>query len=340
MLNFAQHHCRINTYGNSFTECSQTSDGETWQEALAAHFGEPLRNFGVGGYGVYQAYRRMLREEQASSAEYIILNVWSDDHFRSLHRWRWLHVDRPAPSRGGLPEDAVLSVFGTMPWAHLRFDPETGAFEECENPYSTPESRYQLCDRDHVCTAFKDSLPVQVLMAQQGATDADVGALRRIAVALEMRYDFSSPEATAETAQALLQTVALRSSMTVVDKARAFADAEGKRLFVLLSYSAEDVIRACWGLRRFDQPFVDYLRESAFPFVDTLESHIEDFAWFGCSPEEYVTRYYIGHYNPRGNHFFAFAVKDAIVAWLDPNPPTYREGGPALRSLADGLARA
>ena len=41
--------CRINTYGNSFTHCDQVSDGETWQEVLAAHLCEPLRNFGIGG---------------------------------------------------------------------------------------------------------------------------------------------------------------------------------------------------------------------------------------------------------------------------------------------------
>ena len=66
--------CRINTYGNSFTQCSQTSDGETWQEYLAAHLGEPIHNFGVGGFGVYQAYRRLLRTEQTEDgAEYLIL---------------------------------------------------------------------------------------------------------------------------------------------------------------------------------------------------------------------------------------------------------------------------
>ena len=64
MLNYADQPCRINTYGNSFTQCQQVSDGETWQEYLAAHMGEPIRNFGIGGYGVYQAYRRMLREEK------------------------------------------------------------------------------------------------------------------------------------------------------------------------------------------------------------------------------------------------------------------------------------
>ena len=55
--------CRINTYGDSYTQCAQVNDGETWQEILAAHFLEPIRNFGVGGYGVYHAWRRALLTE-------------------------------------------------------------------------------------------------------------------------------------------------------------------------------------------------------------------------------------------------------------------------------------
>jgi hypothetical protein len=69
---YAGRKCRINTYGDSFTQCHQVSDGETWQEYLAGHLGEPIRNFGMGGYGVYQAYRRMLREERTDhGAEYL-----------------------------------------------------------------------------------------------------------------------------------------------------------------------------------------------------------------------------------------------------------------------------
>ena len=29
MINYAGHPCRINTYGNSYTQCAQVSDGET-----------------------------------------------------------------------------------------------------------------------------------------------------------------------------------------------------------------------------------------------------------------------------------------------------------------------
>src|SRR5438093_3983321 len=81
--------CRINTYGNSFTHCHQVSDGETWQEYLAAHLGEPIRNFGVGGYGVFQAFARLRRMEQtAMKAPYLIFNIYDDDHRRTVMPWR------------------------------------------------------------------------------------------------------------------------------------------------------------------------------------------------------------------------------------------------------------
>ena len=44
----------------------------------------------MGGYGVYQAYRRMIREERTDhGAEYLILTICSDDSTRSLYRARW-----------------------------------------------------------------------------------------------------------------------------------------------------------------------------------------------------------------------------------------------------------
>lgn len=43
--------------------------------------------------------------------------------------------------------------------------------------------------------------------------------------------------------------------------------------------------------------------------------------------EDYRKLYFIGHYNPRGNHFFAYSIRDKIVCWLDPKPITYRDPG-------------
>ena len=54
--------------------------------------------------------------------------------------------------------------------------------------------------------------------------------------------------------------------------------------------------------------------------------HARDFKDFGGSLEDYRKRYFIGHYSPHGNHFFAFAIKRQIVEWLDPKPITYQPG--------------
>jgi len=103
-------------------------------------------------------------------------------------------------------------------------------------------------------------------------------------------------------------------------------------LLVLLSHSEQRVIDVCNGLPRIDQPFVSYMQEEGIPFVDTLDKHAKDFEAFNCTPEEYCRRfYYSGHYTTAGNHFFAFAVKDGLVNWLEPRPPAYDPvKGPSL----------
>jgi hypothetical protein len=50
----------------------------------------------------------------------------------------------------------------------------------------------------------------------------------------------------------------------------------------------------------------------------------EDYKSFRIPYDQYQKRYFIGHYSPAGNHFFAYAIKDTIVNWLDPKPITYQ----------------
>ena len=54
-----------------------------------------------------------------------------------------------------------------------------------------------------------------------------------------------------------------------------------------------------------------------------MEAHRRDFAQFNLTVDEYIRRYWIGHYNPRGNFFQAFAIKDKLVELLDPKPISY-----------------
>lgn len=79
------------------------------------------------------------------------------------------------------------------------------------------------------------------------------------------------------------------------------------------------------GEPRVDQEIVDFLEKNNFNYFDMNQVHAEDYKGFKLSQEEYYQRYFIGHYNPKGNHFFAFSIKPRIVEWLDPPPFTYRK---------------
>ena len=148
---------RINTYGNSFTQGAQVSDQETWQEYLAAHIGEPIGNYGVGGFGVYQAYRRLIRaEETDEGAEYVILYIWGDDHHRSFFCCR--RVSYP------IQRSAVPAMFEGNFWAHLEMDMENGHLVEKEALLQTPESLYNMTDPDFMYDALKDDLMLQMTL--------------------------------------------------------------------------------------------------------------------------------------------------------------------------------
>src|SRR5579859_2987948 len=135
MINGLDQPCRINCYGDSFTQSQQVSDDETWQERLAAHIGEPIRNFGIGGHSVFTAYKRALRMEVGEcSAEYLLLTIYDDDHVRNLDASRWVRTQWNEKDR---PKDRAWPLHG-LPWSHLRYSLSEGSFVEL--PSLCPDS--------------------------------------------------------------------------------------------------------------------------------------------------------------------------------------------------------
>jgi hypothetical protein len=321
---YAGKKCRINTYGDSFTQCHQVSDGETWQEYLAGHLGEPIRNFGMGGYGVYQAYRRMIREERTDhGAEYVIFYIWGDDHIRSLLRCRHAIIFRWWNHQGG-------RAFHNNFWPNVELDLAAGRFVEKENLLPTRESLYQMTDPQRMVDLLKDDLALQLFACKLGLIrDLDRRAVDALAVHLECPVDWGRESDLPAQAGELLDRYSLRATLFVLDKAREFALQNNKRLLVVLfdPYRVMNELRQ--GGKRFDQPVVDYLMREKFSYFDMNEVQLRDFQKQKLPYDEYMKQYFIGHYNPRGNHFFAYAIKDTVVPWLDPKPITYQNPDPA-----------
>src|SRR5262249_28962502 len=117
---------------------------------------------------------------------------------------------------------------------------------------------------------------------------------------------------------------AVFSTIKIVEMAERYARESGKELLVVLSYSRRSVRSYLKGESVFDQRLLDYLRQHNHPFLDLREVHLAEFKTFKFDEDSYLDRYYIGHYGPAGNFFFAMALKNRVTDWLNPSSPTYR----------------
>lgn len=327
MIRYAGTPCRINTYGNSFTQCQQVSDGETWQEVLTAHLCEPIRNFGVGGHSVYQAYLRMKREEMKTPAEYIVFNIYDDDHYRSLVSWQG--------GKAGA-EQYTFHICPTSPY--VKVNPTTGEFVKRKNLCPTPESFYNLCNADWVYETFKDDFTLKIKWAQanvkEGTPEESYSTIVGLARTHGIKTCVDSVETMLKTLNTLYTKAAIFASMRIVEKIEKFADTNGKKVLYVLSFCSDNIARKIEDGHRFDQEFVDFLQRKGLPYVDMMEAHIADYAQFKTGVKDYLKRYYIGHYNPLGNFFLAFAIKGRLVKMLRPKPISYEWNVPNYNYIA------
>jgi hypothetical protein len=331
MINYADRPCRINTYGDSYTQCAQVSGGQSWQELLAAQFHEPIRNFGVGGYGVYQAYRRLMRTEADPklAAEFLVLNMWDDDHKRNLDAARWVRVawmcrDLPRGGKNAYP------VHG-FPWAHMRYDLEKGTFIELPGMCKKASDLRKLVGKENFINAFKNDHVAQLYCLGQGGS-APVNQLEPIAEALGVKVDLRNPRTRQAEADKLHLAYGMRASMWIVDQLKVWAKKQKRKLMIQLSYDVPTVKTYLKTGARWDQPMLNYLNKSGVPYVDALKAAGTEYKAFKLPIDQFLARHYVsragaqvfGHYNAYGNFWYASAVRQPIVDWLSPKPPAYR----------------
>ncbi len=322
VMAYAGQPCRIHTYGDSFTSCEQVNDGETWQEYLAVHLQEPIRNFGIGGYSVYQSYRRMLLQEAETPAPYIVFNIYYDDHYRNLTGWRNIRNGGNSPNR---------KEVASPPLPYVKVNPATQQFVECENSCPTPESTRQLCDIDWVFDQFKDDLTLKVIIAQRnmaaGTPELSYAEIGALAAEHGLKTKVDSPQSLHEAVDTIFTNAGLYASMRIVEKVEAFAAEHHRKVLYVLSYGRKAFRKTEETNRRFDQSFIDFMNAKKLPYVDLLQAHRQDFAERKLEIGQYLERYWIGHYSPPGNFFAAMAIKDPLIEMLQPKPLSYNPTG-------------
>jgi len=216
----------------------------------------------------------------------------------------------------------------TLPYVAVNV--KEGKFEERPNACPTPESFYNLCDLDWCVEKFKDDFSLQIMLAHLNAKtkNPELGYADALKLAtthgIVTRID--TAEGLSKTADDLHHQSAYFASQKIVGKVDAFAKQHGKKVLFVLSYPPKSAQRFLKEGTRADQPFVDFMKKRGAPFVDLMEAHAADFAQFKGEIKDYLMKFWVGHYNPRGNQFCGFAILPRLVEMLEPKPIPYRAG--------------
>ncbi len=79
----------ISSYGDSITFCRHVNDNQTWQYYLSEFTKSNVKNFGVGNYGLDQAFLRLKKQiKKDDKSKIILLGVCPETIRRNLSLWK------------------------------------------------------------------------------------------------------------------------------------------------------------------------------------------------------------------------------------------------------------
>lgn len=214
-------------------------------------------------------------------------------------------------------------------WANLEMNLDTGNFQEKTNLPPTVESLYNTTEPQWMVEHLKDDLALQLFAYKMGyITNLDREVVGKLAACLKFPFDWSQRANLQSQAGALLDCYSLQATCVILEKARDFARQHDKKLLVVLFDPYRAMTETKDTGKRYDQGIVDYLAREKFNYFDMNEVQLCDSKKYNISYRDYMKQYLVGYYNPRGNHFFAYLIKDKVVEWLDPKPISYGRPDP------------
>ncbi|MFH1755203.1 MAG: hypothetical protein ABIA59_05820, partial [Candidatus Latescibacterota bacterium] len=111
---------RIAAFGDSFTHCDDVGNEDTWQERMnAASEKVEVINFGVGGYGLDQAFLRYQQDGIHFNPHIVFIGFMPENIYRAVNVFRPFYVPATgiplAKSRFALKDDMLVLLGNPMP---------------------------------------------------------------------------------------------------------------------------------------------------------------------------------------------------------------------------------
>jgi len=292
---------RVAALGDSFVYGSEVNDSAAWPALTERLFPElEVLNYGVGGYGVDQAYLRFCTEGMALSPQIVIVSFTTDDLRRVVNVYRRFISNRELPlikprflldSRGDLallpnpaPHRSDYERYEREPRAVI----ELGRYDDWYEPAIYREPLYDY------------SMTVRLLSSFWIRVSRRYFAANRL-----FRNGEFNPTSSA-----------FRIQLALFQQFAAATERAGARPIIAVLPDRESVMQARRGRRTFLTPLVETLAAHGLEYVDVTRAFVDSTAR-GDAADWFMPG---GHYSPAGNAIVARWMGRELLARSGPHP--------------------
>jgi len=285
------HTLRIAAFGDSYVYGSEVDNPSAWAALIEADDSHvELLNYGVGGYGVDQAYLRYLLEGADLHPQIVMMGFTTDDIGRVVNRYRRfvdghdLVLFKP---RYLIDQKGDLTLLDAP--VHDR--------QGYERVLANPQEIVRYAEHDYW---YRASVYENPLYEYSGAVRLVSWLTTR---AYRQQFD---PERLYKGRVVSTTSSAFRLNVALLQRFAQAVQAAGASPIVVMLPDPESVRAARTGSPTRYQPLIDHLRNQQIVFLDGAEAfrklpqRSDDQSWF--APE--------GHYSAAGNRI--------VASWLGP----------------------
>jgi len=262
-------------FGDSFTQCDEVKNDETWEHYAEKTGGVEFLNFGVGGYGMTQALLRYLHDGRKFETDVVILGCMTADVRRTVNAYYPFRLDNPseAPNVRGLPYP-TLDETGKLV-LHPNPLPDAAAYREL---LAHPARRLRELSRLDILYHQPPPTPLLTLIKSKAGDrleaawlDFTVHVRRSLNTVLKrsQRVEKIAPvgEDRVFDPRHPIFTINCRVFDRFVDEVRA----AGARPLILWLPGRDDFPRLRAGREKIYQGFLDYFKSRGYDWIDAME---------------------------------------------------------------------
>lgn len=283
---------RIATFGDSFTHGDEVGNGDTWQSQIMRLDDRlEVMNFGVGGFGLDQAFLRYRRDATRFNPDIVFIGFMPENIRRTVNVFRpFYHPESNTPltkPRFTLHDDDLVLVPNPMA---RKSDYES----LLQNPKSVLR---EIGQNDDIYRIRYKSGPFDFL--------ATVRLAKLIKEKFSRRY---FGDGIIEDGVYVTSSDAFRITVRIFDSFYAEAQENGSVPVIVILPSRKDVRFFLESGKRRYQPLIDDLQTKGYRYIDLLATLVEGGLGEGYKFEELFT----GHYSPTANRIVACALVEYV----------------------------